>query len=238
MTDPTKPPRRFYKAVSIEVAENGFCVRLDGLGARTPAGKLLAAPTDALARLLAAEWDTQAQQIVMASMPATRLAFTALDRIGDARAAICEEIAGYAGSDVLCYFAEAPKSLEERQIHAWGPVLDWAQEALSLRFIRTVGVKHVAQPVETLARAAHLAGELDDFGLAGLAAATALFGSAVLAFAVQRDKLSGALALDLSRLDEIYQAERWGVDAEAAVRAQGMLAEAVMLESWFRALAA
>jgi len=128
--------------------------------------------------------------------------------------------------------------LEERQIQAWGPVLDWVQEALSLRFIRTVGVKHVAQPVETLARAAHLAGELDDFGLAGLAAATALFGSAVLAFAVQRDKLSGALALDLSRLDEIYQAERWGVDAEAAVRAQGMLAEAVMLESWFRALAA
>jgi chaperone required for assembly of F1-ATPase len=238
MTDPTKPPRRFYKAVSIEVAENGFCVRLDGRGARTPAGKLLAAPTDALARLLAAEWDAQAQQIVMASMPATRLAFTALDRIGDARGAVCEEIAGYAGSDVLCYFAEAPKSLEERQIQAWGPVLDWAQEALSLRFIRTVGVKHVAQPVETLARAAHLAGELDDFGLAGLAAATALFGSAVLAFAVQRDKLSGALALDLSRLDEIYQAERWGVDAEAAVRAQGMLAEAVMLESWFRALAA
>lgn len=238
MTNATEPPRRFYKVVNVVAAADGFHLRLDGRGARTPAGKPLAAPTEALARMLAEEWDAQDAHILMASMPATRLAFTALDRVGEAREAVCAEIARYAGSDVVCYFAEAPKSLEERQIQAWGPVLDWAREDLGLDLIRTVGLGHVAQPVESLLRAARLAEELDDFGLAGLAHATALFGSALLAFAVQRDKLGGAAALDLSRLDEIYQAERWGVDEEAAMRAQGMLAEALMLESWFRALSA
>ena len=236
MTNPIEPPRRFYKAVSIEPGEGGFHIRLDGRGARTPEGKVLAAPTRALAAMLAAEWEAQDRRIVMASMPANRLAFTALDRIADAREAMCAQIARYAESDVLCYFAEAPKSLEERQIQAWGPVLDWAQAALGLRLVRTVGLKHVAQPQESLARAEQLARELEDFALAGLAHATALLGSAVLAFAVQRDKLGGSTALDLSRLDEIFQAERWGVDAEAAARVQGMLDEAVMLESWFRAL--
>ena len=237
MTNLIEPPRRFYKAVHIEAVGTGFSIWLDGRGARTPAGKVLAAPTEALAGLLAAEWDAQNERIEFATMPATRLAFTALDRIGDAREAICAEIARYAGSDVLCYFAEAPKILEERQIQAWGPVLDWAQDELDLGLVRTVGLRHAAQPPESLQRAARLADEMDDFALAGLAHATALFGSAVLAFAVQRDKLGGVAASDLSRLDEIFQAERWGVDVEAAIRVQGMQAEALMLEAWFRALA-
>lgn len=237
MADPAQPLRRFYKAVRVEAAEEGFQVMLDSRGVRTPAGVRLTAPTRRLAEMLAGEWDAQEGRIAMASMPATRLAFTAMDRVAGARAEVCEEIARYAGSDVLCYFAEAPQTLAERQRHAWGPLLDWADEALDLYLIRTIGIAHQPQPPESLMQAARLAGQLDEFALAGLAHATALFGSAVLAFAVQRDKLGGELALELSRLDEIFQAERWGLDAEAAVRVQGMLAEALMLEAWFRALA-
>ncbi|HVY33748.1 MAG TPA: ATP12 family protein [Caulobacteraceae bacterium] len=237
MADAVEPPRRFYKSVRVVEGEGGFTIRLDERGLRTPARSILAAPTEALARLMAAEWEAQGERIIMASMPATRLAFTAIDRVSVARSEVCAEIGRYAGSDVLCYFAEAPKTLEERQVQAWGPLLEWADEALGLRLVRTVGIAHVSQPRETLERAAALAGELDDFALAGLAHATALFGSAVLAFALARDKLGGALALDLSRLDEIYQAEFWGVDAEAAIRIEGMTAEALMLEAWFQALA-
>ncbi len=237
MADAAEPPRRFYKAVRVAAGDGGFSIRLDERGLRTPSRSVLLAPTEALARLLAREWEEQGERIVMASMPATRLAFTAVDRVSGARAEVCAEIARYAGSDVLCYFAEAPQSLEERQVHAWAPLLEWADETLGLRLIRTVGIAHLTQPHQSLQRVAELADSLDDFGLAGLAHATALFGSAVLAFALQRDKLGGALALDLSRLDEIYQAEFWGVDAEAAMRVAGMMAEARMLEAWFAALA-
>jgi chaperone required for assembly of F1-ATPase len=240
-TGAAQPPRRFYKAVGTGAsktgaAKDGFGVLLDGRAVRTPAGLALTAPTEALARMLADEWDAQGEHIVMASMPAVRLAFTALDRVAGAREAVCAEAARYAGSDMLCYFADGPTALVERQLQAWGSVLDWAEQALGLTLIRTVGVAPVEQPAASLLRAARLAEQLDDFALAGLVHGAALFGSAVLAFALQRGQLSGEAAFELSRLDEAFQAEFWGVDDEAARRTEAMRAEAAMLEAWFGAL--
>lgn len=235
--DPIQRIRRFYKAVSTSEADGGWAVRLDGRPAKTPAGRPLRLPNPALAELVAAEWSAQGESIVFAHMPATRLAFTAIDRVPAAREAVAGEAARYAGSDLLCYFAEAPDALTHRQAERWGPVLDWAETELGLRFERAAGIVHRPQPPETLARAEQLAAAQDDFGLAGLAYAAPLFGSAVLALALQRGRLSGAEAFDLSRLDEAYQEELWGVDAEAAARAAAMRGEAEMLDRWFRTLA-
>lgn len=99
---------RFYKAVDIAPAVGGWAVQLDGRTARTPDRAALVLPTRSLARLVADEWAAQGKHIVFATMPATRLAFTALDRAPGAHDALAEEVARYAGSDLLCYFAEAP----------------------------------------------------------------------------------------------------------------------------------
>ncbi len=238
LAPPVELPRRFYKQVTVGTAgdEPRLNVLLDGKPVRTPKGAPLTAPTLALAQMLAAEWDAQATHIDMSTMAAVRLAFTAIDFIPDARTAVAAEVARYAGSDALCYFAEAPKALLERQVQQWVPVLEWVQTELGLHFLRAEGITYRDQPVETLLRAAKLAEEEGDFGLAALAHATSLFGSAVLAFALRRDQFSGEEALQLSRLDEAYQQEQWGVDEEAAERTANMLAEARMLERWFRAL--
>jgi chaperone required for assembly of F1-ATPase len=231
-------PRRFYKTVSISAwgDEPGLNVLLDGKPVRTPKGAPLTAPTQALAAMLAAEWDAQTTHIDMTTMAAVRLAFTALDFIPDARTAVATEIARYAGSDALCYFADGPEALVERQLSHWGPVLEWALRDLDLHFVRALGIAYKDQPVETLLRTAKLAEAESDFGLAALAHATSLFGSAILAFALRRDQFSGEEALELSRLDEAYQQELWGVDDEAAERTANMRAEARMLERWFRGL--
>ena len=115
-------------------------------------------------------------------------------------------------------------------------MLDWAARELGLEFVRATGISHRAQPAATLERVAELAGREGDFALAGLAHATALFGSAILAFALRRGELDGDAAHDLARLDEAFQQERWGIDEEAAERTANMLAEARMLDAWFRAL--
>jgi chaperone required for assembly of F1-ATPase len=209
---------------------------LDGKAVRTPVGKALTLPNPTLADMLAREWDAQATHIEMAKMPATRLAFTAIDFVGDARDGVAAEIGRYAGADAVCYFADGPEILIERQARRWGPVIDWAELSLGVKFVRVTGIRHEEQPATTLLRLARLAEQEDDFGLAGLGHATALFGSAILAFALQRGELDGPAALDLSRLDEIFQQERWGEDEEAAERADGMEVEAVMLERWFAAL--
>jgi chaperone required for assembly of F1-ATPase len=238
LAPPVEPPRRFYKAVSTGQVADGFGILLDGKPVRTPAAKALTLPNRVLADMLAREWDAQATHIEMARMPATRLAFTAIDFVGGARDGVAAEIGRYAGADAVCYFADEPQSLVERQIERWGPVIDWAERTLGVAFVRVTGIRHQEQPAATLLRLARMAEEGDDFALAGLGHATPLFGSAILAFALQRGELDGAAALDLSRLDEIFQQERWGVDEEAAERAANMQVEAIMLERWFAALKA
>jgi len=233
---PNPKPRRFYKAAAVAEQEAGFAVTLDGRTAKTPAGGRLTLPTRALADAIADEWAAQGDAIDVAAMPLTRLVFTALDRAEDAHDALALSLARYAQADALCYFAEAPQDLVSRQIAEWSPVLDWAAQALGLHFVRTTGVVHTPQPPETLARVAELARALDGFSLTGLAFAAGLFESAILALAVQRKRLSGLEAYALSRLEEGYQEERWGVDAEAAVRVEGLRRDAAAVERWFEGL--
>jgi chaperone required for assembly of F1-ATPase len=235
-SDPIQKPRRFYKDVSIEVDGQGFAIRLDGRAPRTPQARPMVIPTRALADLIADEWRGQGEWIAYPSMPATRLAHTVIDAVAAARGPTIDSVVRYAGADLLCYFAESPARLVHRQEKTWGPLLDWAQDAHGLTFSRAAGVVHRPQPPETLARlAAHLA-SVDDFTLAGIAFAAALFGSAILALALCDGRINADEAMAAARLDEIFQEEQWGVDAEAAARADAMAIEAVMAERWFGAL--
>ena len=233
--DPAQHPKRFYATAAPGPVDDGFGVLLDGRPVRTPASAKLVLPTPAAAALVAAEWAAQGDHILMADMLATRLAFTAIDRAPEAREEVAGEIAARAAADVLCYFADGPDSLVELQVQHWGPMLDWASVELGLELVRVSGLIHQAQPAATLERVRSLALELTDFQLTGLVNAAGLFGSAILAFALQRGQLDGQAALDLSRLDEAFQEERWGVDEEAAARTAHMRAEATVLEQWFAA---
>lgn len=234
--DTVQTPRRFYKAVTVAPSDGGFAVLLDGRSPKSPGGLSLVAPTRTLAELVAEEWGRQEEFILMARMPATRLAFTALEKTAPSRDALAEEFARYAGSDALCYFADQPEELIARQTAAWEPVLRWAEAEHNLAFERAAGVIHRPQPVRTLEQARALALAMDDFELIALLSATSLFGSALLALAVQRGRLTGEEAHDLARVDEAFQEERWGVDEEAAERTANRLAEARMLGAWFAAL--
>ena len=216
--------------------EGGFAVLLDGRAPRSPTGRPLILPTLGLAQIVAEEWDAQAEEINPAAMPATRLAWTALEVVPDARAETAAEVAHFAGSDGVCYFADGPAELVELEERRWGPVIEWAEQALGIELRRVQGVVHQPQPAATLVRIEALAAGESDFVLAGLAFGTALFGSAILAFALRLRELTADAAFELSRLDESFQEERWGVDAEAAARADAMAGEAVMLERWFAAL--
>jgi chaperone required for assembly of F1-ATPase len=235
--DEGEVPRRFYKAAVSEPFNGGFAVLLDGRIAKTPKGEALAAPTEALGRMLAEEWDAQGETIRYASMPTVRLAMTAIDQTGRVREAVADEVARFAGSDLVCYLAEEPPALVEREAAAWGPWLAWFRDALAVPLTPATGISPKPQSPEALARVKALALELDDFALSGLAYGAALFGSAVLGFAVAKGALSAAEAFELSRIDEAFQEERWGIDAEAAERTERLRLEALMLGRWFGALA-
>ncbi len=218
-----RPPevKRFYKEASVAEADGGFALRLDGRGARTPGKRPIAAPTRAIAELIAAEWAAQEKLIEPASMPVTRLVNSAIDGVSETLAETRTEIARYAGSDLVCYRCDEPAELVALQSRAFDPVLEWASEALGARFVTTLGVMFVEQPPE--ARAAFEAA-LDrhqgPFALAALSSMTSLSGSALLALMTARGVLSAEEAWRIAHVDEDFQIKRWGQDDEAVERRQ------------------
>jgi chaperone required for assembly of F1-ATPase len=211
--------KRFYKTAEVREADGRHGLTLDGRQARTPGRKPLAARSRALMERVAAEWERRRETIDPAEMPLTRLLNSAVDGVAFAMAETRAEILKYAGSDLLCYRAEEPESLAERQRLAFDTILAWAVETLGARFRLGAGVMPVEQPQESIAAIRSAIEDFDDpVALAGLSAMTNLTGSALLALAVARDRLSSEEAWGAAHIDEDFQAEPWGVDEEAASR--------------------
>lgn len=219
--------KRFYKTAAASPVDggeegSGFRVRLDGRPIRTPGGRPLTLPTEALAEAIAAEWQRQGERIDVASMAFTRLAATAVDRVAEGREAVIEMLLSYAGGDVLCYRAEEPADLAARQDERWQPLLDWAADHLGARLAVTRGILPVAQPEPAIAALGRALEGLDGWELTALAVIAQACGSLVLAFALARGRIGFEEAFALSQLDESYQIERWGEDAEAARRRRAL----------------
>jgi chaperone required for assembly of F1-ATPase len=231
--DAPKRIRKFFKSASIEKTPDGFSLLLDGKAARTPARAAFTLPNAALAEAVAEEWRVDGETLFLAKMPLTRLASTALDLGGSDRAKWTGEIFNYLGTDLLCYRAEEPAALVARQAAAWNPLLDWAEETFGARPAVTAGVAAIEQPEEMLIAARRRLEAMDIWRLAGLFAAVPIAGSAVIGIALAARAFQAATLFAASRVDELYQAERWGRDAEAAARERFLEAEFLAADKWF-----
>lgn len=208
--------KRFWTAASAEAAEGGFTVRLDGRAVKTPAKAPLVVPTLAMAQAIAAEWDAQQGKVRPETMPCTRAANSAIDKVAPLRAEVIAELAGYGGSDLICYRATGPQPLIDRQAAAWDPLLDWAKTTLRAPLNATHGVMHIAQPQPSLDRLTARVAAFSDFELAAVHDLIAISGSLVLALAVTEGRLAAEAAFDASRIDNRWQAEEWGEDEDEA----------------------
>ncbi|TGT44480.1 ATP12 family chaperone protein [Mesorhizobium sp. M8A.F.Ca.ET.165.01.1.1] len=232
----TPLPKRFYKEVSVVPVEAGFAVQLDGRPVRTPGKALLALPTEAAAALVADEFAEQGETINPVMMPVMRLVNTAIDGVASDPQAVLEDILRFASSDLLCYRADAPQGLVERQNEQWDPVIDWARASLGVRFNLAEGIIHVEQPRETIAvLGSHLAQRAQPLRLAAIHVMTSLTGSALLALAVDFGELDGEEAWAAGHVDEDWQIAQWGQDAEAVARRtarkRDMMAAVSLLEA-------
>lgn len=238
--------KRFYREVTVAPVEGdlpagasgsaAFRILLDGRQVKTPIGKALAVPTKPLADAVAQEWDAQTEKITPASMPLTQLAFTALDRVAPECAAVARRIADYGGADLLCYRADAPQDLVQRQAEAWDPLLEWVKDEWSADLSMTAGIIPVTQSEVALEPLTEAVCTLDPHRLTALAAVVQVTGSLVIGLALLHGRLDGEAAIAVSQLDEDYQSEKWGVDKEAVERLQGLSAEITQAERFLRLL--
>jgi chaperone required for assembly of F1-ATPase len=211
-------PKRFYQKAAAGPHEGGFAVFLDGRVAKTPARRPLAVADPRIAEALAAEWDEQQGEINPGTMPLTRIANAAIDRVAGEAAAVCTEIVKYAGSDLVCYRAEGPEPLVAAQEKAWAPILAWARRAHGARFLLAGGVVHIAQSPGALAAVERALAPLDAVRLAAISTITTLTGSALIALALADGALAPEAAWRAAHVDEDWQMSRWGVDAMAMER--------------------
>jgi chaperone required for assembly of F1-ATPase len=227
-------PRKFYKSVEVS-DDNG--ILLDGRTVKTPMKNRLRLPTRSFATAVAAEWQGQDKVINTETMPLTKLANTALDRAVTEREHILNEIVDYAGSDLVCYWADRPPDLVQLQVKHWQPVLDWANTTLSARFEKRAGIQHVPQPAKSLQQLRDVIVELNPWQLTGLYLVMTLTGSALLALMKQQSAASAEAIWQASHVDEDYQISQWGEDAEAVARRAKRRLEFDGLTQYFQLLA-
>ena len=207
--------RRFWQKVEVVRADNGWEVRLDGRPVRTPARAPLLLPVEALAQAVAEEWRAVGEKVDPRVMPLTGLANAALDRVAPDPAAFAAGLAAYGETDLLCYRAEGPASLVEREAAAWDPLLAWARRRFDVALQVTQGIVHVPQSPATLARLGEAVAARDPFALAGLSPLVTVSGSLIAALAVAEGAIGAEEAFNATAVDELYQAEYWGEDTLA-----------------------
>lgn len=210
--------KRFYREVTVAREGSGWRVLLDGRGVKSQGGRAQVVPTEPLALALAAEWAGQDEKIDQARFVLRDLADYALDVIASNRAAANADLLRYAETDTLCYRAEPDEPFHARQLEVWEPILTAAEARWDVHFERVSGVLHRPQPAETLNRLEAVVAAQDDFALAALTTLTTLAASLVVGLNALEPEADIAALWQASELEEAWQAEQWGQDAEAAAR--------------------
>lgn len=211
--------KRFWTNSDVTEAEGGFGIALDGRSVKTPAKAPLVVPSRTMAQAIADEWAAQEGAVDPMTMPFTRSANAAIDKVRIQHREVADLVAAYGDADLLCYRAASPEELVARQAERWDPLLDWAQVALSVRLATLQGVMHVPQDPSALTTLARRTHALDAYELTAFHDLVSLSGSLVIGFAALTDAREVTELWHLSRLDEEWQAELWGVDDEAEAHA-------------------
>lgn len=225
--------KRFWKTVAVSEAPEGYAVLLDERPVRTPAKAPLHLPTRAMAEAVAGEWEAQEEEIDPRSMHATRAANAAIDKVAVQFDEVAEMLSAYGDSDLLCYRADAPQELVERQAEAWDPLLDWAAESFGARLEPRTGVMHAPQSAEALARLDAEVRRQTPFELAAFHDLVSLSGSLVIGLAAVHDRLPVEELWDRSRVDELWQEAQWGRDEEAHQAAEVKRGSFLMAKQFF-----
>ncbi|MCK0165964.1 ATPase [Jannaschia sp. S6380] len=209
--------KRFWKDATVETVADGFAIRLDGRPVRTPAKTELVVPSRTLAEGIAEEWRAQGERVDPMTMPLTRAANAALDKVVPQHAEVASNLAEYGGSDLICYRAPGPEGLVARQVAAWDPLVAKAAERFGAELRVTQGIVPVPQSPTALDALRARVAAMDAWELTALSEFVSLSGSLIIGLAAMEGDPPEPL-WQASRVDEDWQAEQWGVDEAEAGR--------------------
>lgn len=207
--------KRFWETTTAVEVDGGYTVHLDGRTIKTPGKAALIVPTRAMADAMAQEWDAQEKEINPNTMPVTKSANSAVDKVSVQFDAVADMLGEYAGTDLLCYRAVQPEELIEKQAAGWDPLLEWCAMTFDAPLMPVSGVMFAAQAESSLTKLRALLDDMSPFELTAMHDLITLPGSFVIGLAALHGVESPEALWEISRLDERYQQEQWGTDDDA-----------------------
>ena len=226
--------KQFYRTVKTKRVKDGWTILLDKNLLKTPGKNNLVLPSLLLAEAIKEEWEDQKNIILPLTMPLTKLANTAIDRVKEKRSQIVEELSAYGNSDLLCYRFKNPIDLAHRQRKEWQPVIDWFFKTFQIEVQTTTDILYVKQNRETLLEIKKLIEEFNDFSVAGIQVITNLSNSIILSLALAKGFILGEKFFRCALLEELYQIEKWGDDEEDKRRREDIKSEIVNAERFIK----
>ncbi|XP_041009568.1 uncharacterized protein LOC121253643 [Juglans microcarpa x Juglans regia] len=210
--------RKFYNDVKIREADDGigWTVMLDYRTLKAPSKRPLKLPTLPLAKAIAAEWQyQQTDGIRPFTMPLMKLACTALDRVPLTRAKIIENLMKKFNQDLV--FCRAPedndltRGVYECQVQKIDPLLDWVESEFGFKPVVYSSFFGGKQEDGLIKAIDNLLKKTDDCELAAIDAIASAAHSLIIAVGISNGKLQIEEAIELIRLEEDLQVDRWGL---------------------------
>jgi chaperone required for assembly of F1-ATPase len=228
--------KKFYKNASFVSSENGFQVMLDSKPIKTPMKHDVSVKSQNLAQILSDEWNAQGDEIDPKSMPYNQLVNTMVDNVVDEkrRDDLSAEILRFVDSDLIFYYADGPDDLVKKQRELWGPVQKWFEDSYGLALKTSSGITYVEQDENLSKIAASILDDLSPEEFTAYQSVVGPLGSFIITLAFIKDEISQQVAFDSAFVDEIYQSERWGEDAEAKKKRDDILKELQLVSTFLK----
>tara|TARA_B110000003_G_scaffold22794_1_gene21907 strand:- start:844 stop:1572 length:729 start_codon:yes stop_codon:yes gene_type:complete len=227
--------KRFWKNVYVVFSEAGYLIKLDDKILKTPAKRQMVLPTEALAKKVASEWDEQVEEIDPTTMPFTKSANAALDKVSEQFEEVSSLLGEYGDTDLLYYRADSPPELQKRQKIGWDPIVKWAENTFKVKINCGTGIVYIPQNEQMFSEIRIKISNLSIFELTAFYDMVSITGSLILGLAIINGRLSAEKAYQLSRVDELWQLEQWGDDEEAQA-ASNLKNEAILHSEEFFSL--
>lgn len=231
----TNKIKRFYKEVDV-VSEGGvWRILLDNRPVKTTAKQQLIIPTEALANVIAQEWEAQEEHVLPEAMPMTQFMMTAIDTVGDLRAAMEPEVTRYFETELIAYPSDGSEAeLMKMEETYWHPLRQWLKATYDIELKLASGIIHVEQDQDGVQKMIQMTSEMDAITFTAFQFLVSLTGSFVIPLAFISGQIDSKTAYHAAMLEQLFQLKQWGDDEEAQERLDRIMSEIVQTETFLK----